>query len=173
MRNTVPVGRVIVVILGVCAFASVTAFAADSTSPRLLDKFLAGPMGEVEEIIFAARQPGAGGHWYENFGYYCQDDSRKVYRAMGQLAALNIRTGRVRILLDDKEGSIRDPQVHYDAKKILFSYRKAGFDYFHLYEINADGAALKQLTHGPYDDLEPTYLPDGGIIFCSSRCNRS
>jgi hypothetical protein len=31
---------------------------------------------------------------------------------------------------------------------------------------------LKQLTDGPFDDIEPTYLPDGGIIFCSSRCNR-
>ena len=28
----------------------------------------------VDEIIFAARQPGAGGHWYENFGYYAQDE---------------------------------------------------------------------------------------------------
>ena len=27
-----------------------------------------------EEIIFACRQPGAGGHWYENFGYYAHDE---------------------------------------------------------------------------------------------------
>jgi len=24
----------------------------------------------VEEIVFVSRQPGVGGHWYENFGYY-------------------------------------------------------------------------------------------------------
>jgi hypothetical protein len=28
------------------------------------------------------------------------------------------------------------------------------------------------LTDGPFDDIEPTYLPDGDIAFCSSRCNR-
>ncbi len=28
-------------------------------------------------------------------------------------------------------------------------------------EIN--GSGLKQLTGGPYTDIEPTYLPDGGI----------
>ncbi len=35
----------------------------------------------VEEIIFASRQPGVGGHWYENFGYNALDESEKVYRA--------------------------------------------------------------------------------------------
>ena len=64
----------------------------------------------VEEIVFACRQPGAGGHWYENFGYYAQDERRKVYRARGRLCRLNVRTGTLRVLLDDPEGSVRDPQ---------------------------------------------------------------
>jgi hypothetical protein len=29
----------------------------------------------VEEIIFSSRQGGAGSHWYENFGYYSQDEN--------------------------------------------------------------------------------------------------
>ena len=32
----------------------------------------------VEEIIFVSRQPGAGGHWYENFGYYALDESERL-----------------------------------------------------------------------------------------------
>ena len=32
------------------------------------------PAGGPDEIIFAVRQPGVGGHWYENFGYYAFDD---------------------------------------------------------------------------------------------------
>ena len=67
---------------------------------------------------------------------------------------------------------MRDPQVHYDGRKILFSYRKGGSDYFHLYEIGVDGSDLRQLTSGPYDDMEPTYVSDGQIMFCSSRCRR-
>ncbi len=153
----------------------VVGLSGDSKEPTvtgLLEKCLSGPMSRVNEVVFAVRQGGAGGHWYENFGYYVQDTKLKVYRAMGQLCLLNVRTGRLRVLLDDKKGSVRDPQVHYGGKKIIFSYRKGGSDYFNLYEINADGTGLRQLTHGPYDDIEPTYLPDGGIMFCSSRCNR-
>ncbi len=144
----------------------------NAVSPGMFEKFLLGPMAEVDEVIFAARQDGVGSHWYENFGYYVQDTNRKVYRAMGRLCKLNIRTGQIRVLLDDKDGSVRDPQVHYDGERILFSYRKAGSDYFHLYEININGSGLRQLTGGPYDDIEPTYLSDGGIMFCSSRCKR-
>ena len=132
----------------------------------------AGARADVEEIVFAVRQPGGGGHWYENFGYYAQDPNLKLYRSMGRLCRLNLRTKALTVLLDDPQGSVRDPQVHYDGRKILFSYRPAGTEHFHLYEIDADGGRPRQLTSGPWDDLEPTYLPDGGIIFCSSRCNR-
>ena len=126
----------------------------------------------VEEIVFASRQPGVGGHWYENFGYYALDESEKAYRAKGRLCRLNVGSGALTVLLDDPDGSIRDPQVHYNGAKILFSYRPGGTAYFHLYEINIDGAGLKQLTSGPYDDIEPTYLPNGQIMFCSSRGDR-
>jgi hypothetical protein len=124
------------------------------------------------DIIFAVRQPGVGGHWYENFGYYAFDQNDKVYGAQGRLCRLDLRTGDLTVLLDNREGAVRDPQVHYDGRKVLFSYRKGGSNYFHLYEIRVDGRGLKQLTSGPHDDIEPTYLPDGRIMFCSSRCNR-
>ena len=88
-------------------------------------------------------------------------------------SALTIcRSRQVAVLLDARGGSVRDPQVHYDGRKILFSHRSAGTDYYHLYEINLDGRELKQLTTGAFDDIEPTYLPDGDIVFVSTRCKR-
>ncbi len=126
----------------------------------------------IEEIVFALRQPGKDGHWYANFGYYAQDERRLTYGPGGKLCRLNLKTGKRAVLLNDPKGGVRDPTVHYDAKKILFSYRKGGSPYYHLYEINADGSNLRQLTDGPFDDIEPCYLPDGGIMFVSSRCNR-
>jgi hypothetical protein len=126
----------------------------------------------VEEIIFASRQPGAGGHWYENFGYYAHNANKKLYRGKGRLCRLNVANGKLTVLLDAPDGSIRDPQVYYDGAKILFSYRPGGTHYFHLYEINVDGGRPRQLTSGPYDDIEPTYLPSGQIMFCSSRGDR-
>jgi hypothetical protein len=138
----------------------------------LLRKPALSEPAEPGEIVFAVRQPGVGGHWYENFGYYAFDENDKLYGAQGRLCRLDPRSGELTVLLDDAEGAVRDPQVHYDGQRILFSYRKGGSDYFHLYEIRVDGQGLRQLTTGPCDDIEPTYLPGGRIMFCSSRCNR-
>ena len=74
--------------------------------------------------------------------------------------------------MDDPEGAIRDPQVHYDGGKILFSYRPGGTENYHLYEIGIDGSGLRRLTDGQFDDFEATYLPNGDIMFVSTRCRR-
>lgn len=151
----------------------------------MLERFLAGPMSHVEEIIFAVRVPGRD-HWYVTFGNYSDHSEKPAqrlgfkfedgvywgYGEGGRLCKLNLRTGEMTLLLDDPKGGVRDPQVHYDAEKILFSYRRGGEHAFHLYEINIDGSGLRQLTDGPDDDIEPTYCPDGSIVFCSSRCRR-
>jgi hypothetical protein len=152
-------------ILRIAIFSLVLSISTRATPAKPID------IG-VEEIVFSARQPGAGGHWYENFGYYCQKPEKKLYGAEGRLCRLNVPTAALKMILDDPEGAIRDPQVHYDAEKILISYRPGGTDYFHLYEIDVDGSGLTQLTSGPFNDIEPTYLPDGGIMFCSDRSNR-
>jgi len=139
---------------------------------NLLERALQGPMAGVEDIVFAARQLHTDPHWYANFGYYGPDSSRKAYRDGGRLCRLNLRTGNVTVLLDDPKGGVRDPCVSYDGKRILFSYRKGGTEYYNLYEINADGTGLRRVTDAPFDDIEPVYLPDGDIVFVSSRCKR-
>ena len=127
----------------------------------------------VQSVVFALRTHYAGdGHWYANIGYYSFDDGKKLHTQQGQLCRLDLESGKVVALVDDPEGAVRDPTVHYDAQKILFSYRKGGTDCYHLYEINVDGTGLKQLTDGPRDDFEPCYLPDGGIVFVSTRGDR-
>jgi len=126
----------------------------------------------VKEIIFATRQVDGDGHWYANFSYWSNKPERNMYHNGGRLCRMNLETGEIVNLIDDPEGGVRDPQVHYNAQKILFSWRKGGQPFFHLYEINIDGTGLRQITSGDYDDLEAAYLPDGGIVFCSSRCNR-
>jgi len=146
-----------------------------STPPpnALLTRFRAGPMRDVPAIIFAARKVNpTDGHWYANFGYYAHDPGRKAYAEGTKLYRLDLATRALTTILADAKGGVRDPQVDYDAKKILFSYRKSGTENYHLYEINLDGTGLKQLTSGPFDDVEASYLPDGGIVFVSTRCKR-
>ncbi len=144
--------------------------AQDAADRKQVVKILA--KSGVEEIIYAARKYLQGHHWYDNFGYDCRDEKTMYYRDGGQLVRLNLVTGKRQVLLDDPKGGVRDPVVHYDAKKILFSYRPAGTTHSHLFEINIDGTNLKRLTDGDCDDIEPTYLPDGNIAFVSSRCKR-
>ncbi len=169
--------RIVLSLMCALAFAFMDRAAGDppdkrASQPDLLPQFLAGPMKDVEGIVFAMRKPGDDGHWYANFGYYGPDAGRKAYKEGGRLCRLNPRTGDVQVLLDDPAGGVRDPQVHYDGRRIVFSYRAGGSEHFHLYEIGVDGAGLRQLTDGPYDDIEPAYLPSGQIVFVSSRCKR-
>ncbi|MFV2067771.1 MAG: hypothetical protein ACC645_12425 [Pirellulales bacterium] len=133
-----------------------------------------GPIEGVREILFVVRGTGPDPHWYANFGRYAPERLRGIdtYPSGSSLRVLDLETGAVRSLLEDPEGGIRDPQVHYDGGRILFSYRPGGRAHYHLYEIRADGGGLRQLTDGPWDDIEPTWLPDGDIVFVSSRCQR-
>jgi hypothetical protein len=134
----------------VTAVAANSAAAATDTkiSPAasaMVQKAIAGPMQQIEHIIFCTRSRYDDPHWYANIGYYCEDETLKAYPGNGRpdvsrLYKWNIRTGQLTVLLDPRGGTIRDPQLHYDAQKILFSYRKAGADYFHLYEIQIDGS---------------------------------
>jgi len=66
-------------------------------------------------------------------------------------------------------GSFWRPDVSFDGGKILFCFKPHNEKSFHLYEINSDGSGLVQLTDGPFDDLDPIYLPDGHIMFSTTR----
>lgn len=40
---------------------------------------------------------------------------------------------------------------------------------FHLFAMASDGGQLRQLTYGVEDDFDPCPLPEGGLVFVSSR----
>ena len=68
-------------------------------------------------------------------------------------------------------GEVQGPEVSCDGQKILFAMRREkSRDGFHIFEINADGSSLRQLTDGNCNDVDPCYLADGRIAFCSDRC---
>ncbi len=79
--------------------------------------------------------------------------------------------GRLRKLAPAKPGSFWRPDLSFDAKRALFCYKAHDEKSFHLYEINVDGSGLRQLTDSDYDDLDPIYLPDGHIMFSTTRGN--
>lgn len=65
--------------------------------------------------------------------------------------------------------SISDPAVSFDGTHILFSMRQSGGSHHNIWEIAADGTGLRQVTTGGGDDFDPLYLPDGRVLFTSTR----
>ncbi len=100
----------------------------------------------------------------------------------------------MRPLIGDKlpPGHMEGMELWYDADRIVFSYAKQP-DYFNeimwdpdqsfndfppvgltgpalLYEMNLRNNSVRQLTAHPYNhDIEPAYLPNGDIVFASTR----
>lgn len=72
-------------------------------------------------------------------------------------------------IFQDADGSIYDMNVSHDARTLFFSYRRKNETYWHVWRIGVDGTGLRQLTDGPYYDVSPCPLPDGDVVFVSTR----
>jgi hypothetical protein len=72
----------------------------------------------------------------------------------------------------DSKGIFRDPDLSWDASKVVFSYKADKPTPCRLYEVGIDGTGLRQLTNTDFDDVDPCYLPNGRIAFVSTRCKR-
>lgn len=78
--------------------------------------------------------------------------------------------GQARNLTGLTGGAVQGPEVSFDGRRILFAMRRDfSREGFHIFEMNADGSGLRQLTSGECNDVDPQYLADGRIAFSSDR----
>ena len=77
--------------------------------------------------------------------------------------------GTPRMILDAGTGLIGSPCCSFDGQWIYFSMAPEGDSFFHLYRIKTDGTELTQLTSGKWHDTDPCELPDGTLVFTSTR----
>ena len=136
----------------------------------------------VEKIVFVSRYTYNSNHYYTE---YLNSD----WMPGGNLYVLSLMTGEVKELAPSLNGGVFGAfDISFDARKIVFAYKASKDMGYRLYEVGADGRGLKQLTFSPEDedatvdkyrisgyshgteDLDPCYLPDGGIAFISTRC---
>ncbi|MCP5536670.1 MAG: hypothetical protein H7A51_10645 [Akkermansiaceae bacterium] len=138
------------------------------------------PLVGGNPILFVARSQYLPDHHNTETVFQTGELNTGKYRPGGPLKAIDLRSGEIRIIFDPgPTGLVRDPDVRPDGKRILFSMRRSKDDDYHVYEIDASGTNLRQLTSAKgVFDIDPCYLPDGAIVFTSSRepkycgCNR-
>lgn len=103
---------------------------------------------------------------------YSTTDSGPTYRLGRNLYVLRIDgiDSHARPLTGFSDGYVADCEVSWDARRVVFARRGGSDDpWWHIFEINVDGTGLRQITRGPYHDVQPAYLADGRIVFSSSR----
>ncbi|MFI5380164.1 MAG: hypothetical protein ACHRHE_12770 [Tepidisphaerales bacterium] len=164
--------------------AKLTEDKAPGGDPRWLELYLRACQARRAERLawLAARCPrmvftkhaNMGGSHYAYTEAQSDAQAERNFVPGAALCTLEIADGRVNIrtLIDDKKGVIRDPDVSYDGKRILFSWKKSNHeDDYHLYEMDAATASVRQITSSlGVADYEGAYLPSGDIIFNSTRC---
>jgi len=129
----------------------------------------ANPLAKIGPLLFVKQVPGSFSHQLTQ--YY-----GKYARPGGGIFVLD-RPGEslaCRELIADDKGSCQTPELSYDGRQVVFAYftpdpKQPNARFFHLYRMNIDGTGLKQLTGGPYDDFSPRFLPNGQIVFVSTR----
>jgi len=125
---------------------------------------LADLNGRLDRLLFVKRHAFQPSHIYTEY-------SDGPYRPGGGVYVLSpVRPdGRVTCLFDAQGGICRDPDLSPDGRRVLFSYRPSEDGFYHVFEMQLDGSGLRQLTDGPFHDLDPFYLPDGRIGLTSTR----
>jgi len=145
---------------------------------------LANPLLDFDKLLFAKRAPCV-------FNCHCDQYIAWWSRPGGELCVLEDFAGdspRVRSLTADllPPGDIIRPDIFFDGTKVLFAHARYYPDllgkpnkldkasipedsFYHLYEMNLDGTGLRRLTHGKYNDFDGRYLPNGDIVFLSTR----
>ena len=132
-----------------------------------------------KQILYIERDQYAADHHNTATLFQCGEINEDNFAPGSTMRLYDVDSGKIRTLLECPDGMVRDPEYSFDGTKILFSMRRSKTDYYHIYEMDADGSNIKQLTFSEgISDIDPLYLPDGGIVFSSTRqpkycmCNR-
>jgi hypothetical protein len=90
----------------------------------------------------------------------------------GHVHGLDLWFDGDRIVFGYAQARGNEPPVGWQDRRTNFSLRR-NEEPIHLFEIGIDGHPLRQLTRGQWSDLDPTYAPNGDIVFVSERCGTS
>ncbi|MHB8898710.1 MAG: HzsA-related protein [Thermoguttaceae bacterium] len=143
-----------------------------------------------EELVFVKRKPYSSDHYYTDINNGTSPDR---FLPENSICVYNLRARQERPVvtaaqLPGGKGFIGKISLSFDAKKVLFDFRETPDSGFRIWEVGIDGTGLRQVSFPPddeaqkvarwgrpwhTDDIHPCYLPDGRIIFSSTRCEHT
>ncbi len=143
-----------------------------------------------EELIFVKRRPFSSDHYYTDVDNGTSPDR---FDPRNGIYIYNLRTRQERPVvtaaaLPGGKGFIGKISLSFDARRVLFDFREHPGAGFRIWEVGVDGKGLRQVTFPPpdeaekvarwgrpyhTDDIHPCYLPDGRILFASTRCEHT
>ncbi|MHC4430746.1 MAG: HzsA-related protein [Planctomycetota bacterium] len=147
---------------------------------------LANPLLDFDKILFVKRAPGTLPHMSDQYYGWWSRPGGGIYL----LEDFKSERPLIRCVTEGwAAGNFLRPELSYDGKKVLFAYCRyyphvAGMEkvdkeklpedmFYHIFEMNVDGTGCRQLTFGRYDDFDGRYLPNGDIVFLSTRKGQS
>jgi len=145
----------------------------------------------LDRLLFVRRPTYQSSHYYTDY-------IDGVVHYGGNLCALSLADGSHTDLVPELEGGIFGRHdLSFDAERVVFDHKASPREGFRIFEVGIDGQGLRQLSFPPEDeeeriarydnshlggtgrvyyhqtdDMHPCYLPDGGIGFVSTRCER-
>jgi len=132
---------------------------------------------QMETILFAKHHNIGGiavGFWV-NVGPSDVTDAN--FASKGSLCLLKFSNyySNYTEILKKTDMAVKDPCISLDGKKVCFAMSTGKGKGWLIYEMKIDDpSSIKQLTFNPSGltvaDYEPCYLPNGDIMFSSTRC---
>jgi hypothetical protein len=141
---------------------------------------------DFQEILYVKRKPYSSNHYYTDIN---NGTSADRFLPENGIHVYNLRTREDRPVVTAADmpggkGFIGKISLSFDARKVVFDFREHAGAGFRIWEVGIDGRGLRQISKPPADeadkvarlgrklhtdDIHPCYLPDGKIIFSSTR----
>jgi cytochrome c553 len=139
---------------------------------------LANPLAKTGPIAFVKQVPSIFSHQLTQYYGSCARPGGGVFvleRPGESMQCRQLAAGAL------PPGSCQHLDVSWDGRRIVFAHCRAETvprdreehleRFYHLYELDVanENRGPRQMSDGPFDDFSPRYLPDGRLIFISTR----
>ena len=135
------------------------------------------PLADVGPILFTKRVPSVMSHQLTQYYGYTARPGGGLFVLEKPGESMQCRP----LTKPLADGSYTRPEVSHDGSTVYFGFCECDMAptkwrdlstmkrRYHLYRMNVDGSGIKQITDGDYEDYFPICLPNGKLLFLSTR----